>query len=186
MLHAERLVPSKLDPAFSQQREEAFIPWSDPEQSGAYWKKLSSSNIPIYNERKAGNLSRDIYTPNPGTGYWVLGGLTEKALFKTHKEKLLIDDTLISASTYTDEKGETSYWALWAPRSKAHFLTERMSALGIAQARIEYSLFDKLNDWAVSLNTYTGALSFSTLLINLVIMLLLVALTLKIRKHNNA
>jgi hypothetical protein len=166
MARAEKLIPSSLDPALSASREEAFIPWSDPEQSSAYWKKLSPKHVPIYNERKHGKQSRDIYIPNPGIGYWVLGGLTEKNLFKVHREKLQIDDTLISASIYKDEKGNEIYWALWAPRHRAHLLTDQMQKLGIGQARIELSVWDRFQIWAASLKPFSAAIVWASLLFN--------------------
>jgi len=174
--YAERLIPSSLDPAFSEAREKAFIPWSDPEQSSAYWKKLSPKNVPIYYERKHGNLSRDIYIPNPGIGYWVLAGLTKENLFKTHKEKLKIDDTLISASVYKDEKGNDIYWALWAPRQRAYLLTDKMKELGIGQARIEYSIFDKFGFWAASLKPFSGIITWTSLAVNLILLTAIVFL----------
>ena len=174
MSFAERLVPSTLDPAKAEAREEAFIPWCTPQEKDAYWKKLSPNHVPIYYERKAGDMSRDIFTPNPGIGYWVLAGLTEKNLLKTQREKLKIDDTLVSASVYQDEKGNKIYWALWAPRERAYLLLDRMKALGIGQARIEYSLIDKLGFWAESLQPVSGVitlmsmgLSFALLLVSL-------------------
>lgn len=177
---AARLVPSALDPALSEARESAFIPWSDPAQSTAYWEKLSKKNVPIYYERKEGNLSRDIYTPNPGIGYWVLAGLTEKSLFKTHKEKLKIDDTLISASVFKDERGNKVYWALWAPKNRAYLLTDRMKELGITQARIEYSIFDKLEMWGASLAPYSGAFTLVLIGMNILLMAAVIALLFKL------
>ncbi|HRJ71456.1 MAG TPA: hypothetical protein PLS03_04490 [Terrimicrobiaceae bacterium] len=166
LAQAETLIPSSLDPAFAAAREEAFIPWSDPGQSSVYWKKLSPKHVPIYNERKRGNLSRDIYIPNPGIGYWVLGGLTRKNLFKVHREKLQIDDTLISASVYQDEKGNDIYWALWAPRERAHLLTDRMKQLGIGQARIELSAWDHFQVWLSSLKPFSAAMVWASLALN--------------------
>lgn len=177
----ETLIPSTLDPAMAAAREEAFIPWSTPDQSGDYWKKLASKNVPIYCERKPG-FSRDIYTPNPGTGYWVLGGLSQKSLFRVHKEKLAIDDTLISASVYTDEKGNKEYWALWAPRTKAHLLTDRMQALGISQARIEFSWGDKFQEWATSLKAFSGFITWTSLGLNVLLVLIIAALAYRLAK----
>ena len=133
----ERLVPSALDPSRNGARDEVFIPWSTPEESGVYWHKLAGTNVPIYNERKDGGLSRDIYIPNPGVGYWVLGGLSEKALWDTEREKIKIGDELVSASAYRDESGATVYWALWVPHNRSFLVKDRMRALGITPARIE-------------------------------------------------
>jgi hypothetical protein len=176
-LIAESLVPSTLDPAFMDFREKAFTPWFDPEQSSAYWKKLSSKNVPVYYERGHGNLSRDIYIPNPGIGYWVLGGLTKENLFKVHKEKLEIKDTLISASVYTDDQGNDVYWALWAPQQRAHLLTDKMNELGIGQAKIQYSLFDKLGFWAASLASFSGFITWTSLSVNVVLVIAVVCLS---------
>jgi hypothetical protein len=173
---AETLVPSSLDPELADVREQAFIPWSNPAQSTAYWKKLSPKNVPIYYERRDGNLSRDIYIPNPGIGYWVLAGLTKENLFKTHKEKLKIDDTLISASAYKDEKGNDIYWALWAPRQQAYLLTDKMKEFGISQARIEYSLFDKFGFWAASLAPFSGFITWTSLAVNLLLFVWIIVL----------
>ncbi len=133
---AERLIPSALDPNRSGAREEVFIPWSSPEESGVYWHKLAGTHVPIYNEHKDGNLSRDLYIPNPGVGYWVLGGLTEQALWDTEREKLKIGDELVSASVYQDETGATRYWALWTARNRSYLLKDRMRVLGITPAQI--------------------------------------------------
>jgi len=182
--HAERLVPSSIDPALAEVREKAFIPWSNPKESGAYWNKLRSSSVPIYNERKDGNLERLIYIPNPGTGYWVLGGLTEKNLFKTHREKLKIDDTLISGSVYQDEKGNKIYWALWAPRARAYLLVDEMRKLGIGQARIEFSLVDKIMMWAADLKPFSGFIMACLLVVNLAMLLLNFFLIYRLRRRN--
>lgn len=133
----ERLVPSALDPNRNGAREEVFTPWSNPEESGVNWRKLAGTNVPIYNERKDGGLSRDLYIPNPGVGYWVLGGLSEKQLWDTEREKIKIGDELVSASVYEDETGAKVYWALWTARNRAYLLKDRMRALGITPARVE-------------------------------------------------
>ncbi|MDX6766513.1 MAG: hypothetical protein SFU85_06960 [Candidatus Methylacidiphilales bacterium] len=172
---AETLIPSSLNPAFTESREKAFIPWSDPEQSTTYWKELSPKNVPIYYERKHGDLSRDIYIPNPGIGYWVLAGLTKENLFKTHREKLKINDTLVSASIYKDEKGNDIYWALWAPRQRAYLLTDKMKELGIGQAQIEYSIFDRFGFFAASLKPFSGIITWASLAVNLILLIVIVS-----------
>jgi hypothetical protein len=133
----ERLIPSRLDSEHSADREKAFVPWSDPEASSIYWEILSSSNVPIYNERRAPNESRDIYIPNPGVAYWVLGGLSEAELWKVERAKLKIGDELVSASLYQADGGKTFYWALWVPGNKAYLVTNKMRELGITPARAE-------------------------------------------------
>ncbi|TXI87444.1 MAG: hypothetical protein E6Q40_04955 [Cupriavidus sp.] len=173
----ETLIPSAADPSLAAAREKAFIPWSDPQQSTAYWNKLSSGNVPIYYERKDGNLSRDIYIPNPGIGYWVLSGLTKENLFRIHKEKLKIGDTLVSASVYRDQRGNDSYWALWAPANRAYLLTDKMKELGITQARIEPTLADKIQEWSISLKPFSAAITWASLVLNLLLIILLVLLT---------
>ncbi|HEY5792344.1 MAG TPA: hypothetical protein VIS74_03535 [Chthoniobacterales bacterium] len=176
--HAERLIPSSVDPASAAAREKAFIPWSTPEESSAFWKKLSPNHVPVYYERKDGPLSRDIYIPNPGIGYWVLGGLTEKQLFKIHREKLEIDDTLISASAYPDERGNRLYWALWAPRERAYLLTDPMKKLGIGQARIEFSWADRFLLWAAEMKPFSGFITAASLALNGLLFLLVGAIVL--------
>lgn len=173
---AEALIPSSVDPAQAAEREKLFIPWSNPGQADAYWNKLSSSNVPIYNEREAGNLSRDLYIPNPGLGYWVLGGLSKKELFRIHKEKLEIGDTLISASVYRTPGGNDVYWALWAPAKRAHLLTEKMKELGISQARIEPTLADKVLAWSASLKPLSSALTWASLVLNVILLILVLLL----------
>lgn len=180
----EHLIPSSLDPNLAEAREKACTPWCNPEESGAYWNKLRSSNIPIYHEHKVGNLERHIYIPNPGTGYWVLGGLTEKTLFKTHREKLKIDDTLISGSFYQDEKGNKIYWALWAPRERAYLITDEMRKFGIGQARIEFSLIDKIMMWAADLQPFSGFLMACLLVVNLTMLLLNVFIVYRLSQRN--
>ncbi len=128
---------SSLDPELADRRDRVFTPWSTNQQASKYWKDLSSNHVPVYNDRKSAEESRLIYLPNPGIGYWVLGGLSKDILLRVHRDKLKIDDTLIAASAYTNEDGEKVYWALWAPRKKAHLLLDLMKNLGIGQARIE-------------------------------------------------
>lgn len=175
--HGEYLIPSKLDPAKAEAREKAFIPWGTQKESSAAWKKLSSTHVPIYYERKKdeqgdGEVSRDIYTPNPGTGYWVLAGLSEKSLFKTHREKLKIDDVLVSASKYTDERGNTTYWALWAPKAKAHLLWARMAELGIEPPKIELGFSDRLKTLAEALSPYTSLMALGALIMSILAVLI--------------
>lgn len=174
-LQAEKLVPSTLDPARTEARDRAFIPWSAPKEASAYWKDLSPTHVPILNQRREGE-SRDIYIPNPGTGYWVLGGLSEKELFRVHRDKLKIGDTLISASIYQDGNGEKFYWALWAPQDRAKRLTVPMEKLGIGQARIEYSFTDRFWAWAQTLKPFSGMITWVSLGLNA--FLILVALIL--------
>jgi predicted esterase len=133
----QRLIPSELDPQLSEAREKAFIPWSNPEESSTYWLILSSLNVPIYNERKPGNFSRDIYIPNPGISYCALGGLSAAELWRVESDKIKIGDELVSASVYQEEKGTPVYWALWAPKNKASLLEDKMHELGISPARVE-------------------------------------------------
>jgi len=172
--NAAYLVPSKLDASHADAREKAFIPWSTPEEGAVYWKKLSSSNVPIYKELKDGNLGRDIYIPNPGIGYWVLGGLSEKALWKTQDEKLKIGDELVSASVYKDRNGDVTYWALWAPQDKSHLLKDKMREFGITPASVEFTFQDKLRMFSYDLAPYTAVGVFATLI--LTVLLLLTAL----------
>ncbi len=173
-VHAETFVPSKLDPALAQVRELAFIPWSSPGEADQQWKKLSVNNVPIYNEKKPG-LSRDLYIPNPGIPFWVVGGLSKKDLFKTHREKLAIDDTLISASVYTDEKGREVYWALWAPRLRADRVVSKMKEFGITQARIDYSLSERIMSWGTSFKTAEATFIIIIFLALIFLLLLLIA-----------
>ena len=133
----QRIISSPLDPALSEARERAFTPWCNPEQDAANWRKLASSNVPVYNERKAGGLSRNIYLPNPGVGYWVLGDLSEAQLLAVHAEKLKIGDELVSVSAYENEEGKTVYWALWTARSRAYLLLAKMRELGIGLPKVK-------------------------------------------------
>jgi hypothetical protein len=175
------LIPSRLDPKLSEAREKAFIPWSTPEESSASWKKLSSSNVPIYNERKPGNLSRDIYIPNPGTGYWVLGGLSEKALWKTQGEKLEIGDELVSASVYKDDKGLPVYWALWAPKDRADLLKGKMRELGIFPAKVELTLLDRVRQFSADITPYSGAAVVMTLVFQFILIVLAAVLLIRLQ-----
>ena|GEM_PF-1941089 len=180
--HAAKLIPSELDPSLASARDKAFTPWSDPEKSSETWKQLSLKNVPVYYERKARNLSRDIYIPNPGIGYWVLAGLTEESFFRTHREKLKIHDTLISASVFRDESGNNVYWALWAPKDRAYLLTDKMKTLGISQARIEYSIIEKLHTFAESLKPLSGAITWTSLAFNVLFLLTIIVLIVKLRR----
>ena len=117
----------------------------------------------------------------------MLGGLTEKNLFKTHREKLKIDDTLISGSFYQDEKGNKIYLALWAPIERAYLLTDQMKKLGIGQARIDFSLFDKITIWAATMKPFSGFLTAISLVVNLVLLLLTAFLGYRLsQKRTNA
>jgi hypothetical protein len=180
--HAAKLIPSELDPSLASARDKAFTPWSDPEKSSETWKQLSPKNVPIYYERKGRDLSRDIYIPNPGIGYWVLAGLTEEAFFRTHREKLKIHDTLISASGFRDENGNNVYWALWAPKDRANLLTDKMKTLGISQARIEYSIIERLRAFAESLKPLSGAITWTSLALNVLLLLTIILLIVKLRR----
>ncbi len=166
---AEKLIPSKADEAHSAAREETFIPWSTPEEGGRYWKELSSKNIPIYKEHQGTEgrnpKGRDLYIPNPGVGYWVLGGLNKESLWKTHHEKLKIKDELVSASVYQDSDGETRYWALWVPASKAHIIKAKMAEFGITPARVELTFDDHLRQLSERLSPYAPLAAFANLLL---------------------
>ncbi len=182
---AETLIPSAVDPSLAAAREKAFIPWSDPQQSTDYWNKLSSKNVPIYYERKDGNLSRDIYIPNPGIGYWVLASLTKEALFQVHKEKLKIGDTLVSATVYRDKRGNDVYWALWAPANRAYLLTDKMKELGITQARIVPTWEDRFQEWSISLKPFSAAITWASLLLNLFLLIVVFLLIIILVRRPN-
>ena len=179
----EILIPSQVDSAHSEAREKTFTPWSTPEESGNYWKKLSSSNIPIYREVKGGDLDRHLYIPNPGTGYWVLGGLSEKALWKTHNEKLKNGDELVSAAIFKDDKGAVTYWALWAPENKSYLLKDKMREFGISPANVEFTTLDKLRMLSLNLAPFTAVAVFGTLILSLVLLSITSVLLLISRKR---
>lgn len=130
------LIPSELDPTLNEVKEKVFMPWSTPEEASVFWKKLGGSNIPIYCERRPGKLIRDIYVPNPGIGYWVLGDLSETAFWKTQEERVKIGDELVSAIVYKNERGIPLYWALWVPKDRSYLIKDKMLELGITPARI--------------------------------------------------
>jgi hypothetical protein len=132
-----RLVPSQLDPALSEARAKVFTPWGSPDEASASWQKLAKENVPIYKEFKEGDISHDLYIPNPGIAYWVLGGMTEAAFWEVEAEKEKIGDTLVSASLCKDPNGVTNVWALWAPKKRSYLLVLKMMELGITQARVE-------------------------------------------------
>jgi len=180
--HCERLIPSKADPNFSVTREKAFLPWGTPEDEGINWKKLASSNIPVFNEHKQGALSRAIYIPNPGTGYWSLAGLSEKALWKTNHEKHEIGDQLVSATCYTDSNGDLVYWALWAPETKAHLIKDKMLELGIAPAKVELTLADKLKAFSADFAPFLGASVATILVLQFIALGLVIILFLRLRR----
>lgn len=175
---------SKLDPAGEASGQKLFIPWSTPGEASAAWSRLSKDHVPVYNQRKLPNLSRDLYIPNPGIGYWVLGGLTRERLLQTHAEKLRIKDTLISASVFVDAGGREIYWALWAPASHAELLLKPMAELGISQARIEFSAWDELVRAMSSANPVLLTIAGLSLFANLLLLLIIFALILSGRlKH---
>lgn len=162
----DQLTPSRLDPKSAEAREKAFTPWNDPDHNGETWRELASSHVPIYNERRPGGWSREIYVPNPGIGYWVLGGLSEQALWDTEREKLRIGDELVSASVYDAGDGTKEYWALWAPRKRAYLLKEKMRELGIKPALVDIDQPAQDEDNrgrlldAATLYTFSGELAF--------------------------
>ncbi len=162
----EQLTPTSLDPKLAESREKAFTSWGDKEQTGATWRQLSSTHIPVYGEYRADGWQRAIYIPNPGAGYWALDGLTEDSLWQTEREKLKIGDELISAGSHEGEDGTTKYWALWAPRTKAYLIKEKMRELGIKPARVDIDPLaqneddrGKLLD-AATLYTFSGEMAF--------------------------
>ena len=186
---AERLIPSQADSVHVSAREEALIPWSTPEEGSDFWRKLSRSNVPIYKEMKLGEkgeLGRDLYIPNPGIGYWVLGGLSEKALWKTHHEKLEIGDELISATIFKDAKGEISYWALWAPANKSYLLKDKMREFGITPARVEFTILEKMKMFSSDLASYTALVVFSILILNLLFLAIGIFLLLRYRSSSSS
>lgn len=166
--HAEIVIPSQVDSAHAEVREKTFIPWSTPEECGNYWKKLASSNVPIYKEYKDENLGRDLYIPNPGIGYWVLEGLSEKALWKTQAEKLKNGDELVSVSVSKDKKGAATYWALWAPENKSYLLKQKMMEFGITPAKVELTVLDRLRMLSSDLAPYTTVAVFGTFILSLI------------------
>ena len=133
----DQLTPSKLDPQHAEVRENAFTSWGDEEQTGATWRRLSPTHIPVYGEHQTNGLKRGIYFLNLGTGYWSLDGLTEQSLWATEHQKLKIGDELVSAGSYEGEDGNTRYWALWAPRTKAYLINEKMHELDISPASVD-------------------------------------------------
>ncbi|XHR28410.1 MAG: hypothetical protein ACFUZC_21140 [Chthoniobacteraceae bacterium] len=139
-LKADLLIPSLADTDHAEARKQAFIPWSTPDQGSDYWQKLSSNHVPIFKEfKEQGQMGRDLYIPNPGIGYWVLGGLSEKAFWRIHREKVKTGDELISAMPSEDENGVITYWALWAPAAKSFLLKDKMREFGITPAHAEVS-----------------------------------------------
>jgi len=185
---AARLIPSQVDLAHASAREAALIPWSTPEEGSDFWRKLSRSNVPIYKEMKIGEkgeLGRDLYIPNPGIGYWVLGGLSEKALWKTHHEKLEIGDELISATIFKDARGDISYWALWAPANKAYLLKDKMKEFGITPAKVEFTLWEKMKMLSSDLAPYTALAVFGVLSLNLLTLAIGILLLLRCRKNSS-
>lgn len=162
----DQLTPSSLDPKLSEGREKAFTPWGDKEQTGATWRQLSSTHIPVYGEYRSDGWQRAIYIPNPGTGYWALDGLTEDSLWQTEREKLKIGDELVSAGSHEIGDGVIRYWALWAPRTKAYLIKEKMRELGItpAQVDIDQAAQDEDNRGrrldAATLYTFSGEIAF--------------------------
>jgi hypothetical protein len=81
---------------------------------------------------------------------------------------------------FKDERGNKVCWALWAPKNRAYLLTDRMKELGISQARIEYSIFDKLEMWGASLAPYSGAFSLLLIAMNVLLMGAVIALLFKL------
>ncbi len=162
----DQLVPSSLDAKSSEVREKAFTPWGDEEQTGTVWRELSPTHIPVYGEHRLDGCKRGIYILNPGTAYWSLDGMTEAGLWNTEREKLKIGDELVSAGSYQDEDGATKYWALWAPRSKAYLIKEKMVALGITPASVDIDQAAKDEDNrgtrldAATLYTFSGEMVF--------------------------
>jgi len=147
-------------------------------------RTFSSSNIPVYNERKPGNISRSLYIPNPGTGYWSLDNQSEKSLWRTQHEKLKIGDELVSATQYTNENGELVYWALWAPAERSHLIKDKMRALGIEPAQVKLDFADKLAILSDFLAPFTGIAIFATLGLSIISFLGVVVLLLVFRARS--
>ena len=121
----------------SEAREKVFTPWGDKEQTGATWRQLSGTHIPVYGEYRSDGWQRAIYILNPGFGYWALDGLSEEALWQTEREKLKIGDELVSTGSHDIGDGVIRYWALWVPRNKAYLIKEKMWELGITPASVD-------------------------------------------------
>lgn len=179
-VHAETIIVCSLDTALSQKREAAFNTWHSPDEGYAIWKELSPKNIPIYYEKKDGDLGRDIYIPRMGLGYWVLSGLSSKALLQTTKEQEEHDFVLIAASCYTGSSGEKSYWALWVARQDADKVAGKMKELGISPARIEYSYWEIFVKYCADLMPYTGVLMLLACILSLLSVILNFAIWVKI------
>lgn len=164
--YGEGLTPSKLDPARAEARDKVFTPWGTSQDASDSWNRLSKENVPVYKEFKGTDLSRDLYIPNPGLGYWVLGGMTEQAFWDTEREKLKIGDELVSVSVHSDENGNLEYWALWAPRKRAYLLKEKMRELGITPAKVDIDNAAQEEDErgsrldAATLYTFSGDMAF--------------------------
>ena len=162
----DQLTPTKLDPKFAEMREKAFTPWGDKEQTGASWRQLSGTHIPVYGEYRSDGWQRAIYIPNPGVGYWALDGLSEEALWETEREKLKIGDELISTGSHDIGDGVIRYWALWTPRNRAYLIKEKMRELGITPASVDIDQAAKDEDNrgsrldAATLYTFSGKIAF--------------------------
>ena len=162
----DQLTPSQLDPKRSEAQEKAFTPWGDKEQTGAAWRQLSGTHIPVYGEYRSDGWQRAIYILNPGVGYWALDGLSEEELWQTEREKLKIGDELVSAGSHEIGDGIIRYWALWTPRNRAYLLKEKMRELGIRPASVDIDQAAKDEDDrgsrldAVTLYTFSGEMAF--------------------------
>jgi len=166
-LRAESIVPNKLDPALSDTREAAFIPWSTQEEADAAWKSLSPTNIPVFWEKRDDGDQRSIYIPSEGAAYWLWMGMTKAAFLSLNREKEASGLELISIIPSKDEQGNDLYGGLWVGRSKVAYVKDKMRSLGIAPASIDYSLWDRTISLSKALDPFAGAFALLALGIGL-------------------
>lgn len=197
-VHSAEIIVDALSPEQEGVREAAFLPWVSPKESSARWKQLSKDHIPIYfdyklepqletnGEQKDVPRIREIYIKNPGVGYWVLAGLSEEEFLKTQREKLKIKDALISATTYVNEKGERQYWALWAPASQATLLTKPMADLGISQAQIVFSPWERLMEHLTEKPPVPAYVLWASVVLNILLILFIPILFLGLATRTRA
>ena len=129
-----------LEKSKAESRERAFSPWIPLAESQARFDLMTSAPkdmIPIYNERRGGEV-RDIYSKKPdGCSFWTFAGMSKSVLAQRNEKHGAEGFVLVSCSAFTNQLGATEYWATWVDKNSEKTIRAQMRKLGIGQATTE-------------------------------------------------
>lgn len=121
-------------------RERAFTPWIPLAESQARFDLMTSppkDMIPIYNERRGGEV-RDIYIKKPdGCSFWTFAGMDVSVFSKRNEKHGKEGFVLVSCSGFANQLGATEYWATWVDKKSEKAICAQLKKLGIGQATAE-------------------------------------------------